>query len=168
MKSRLLALVAGLVLCVSASAGSLIPSAASGVYAGDGWECAVTAALVSTPVGAHPAVSFSCASPAGLRLIGFGQRQQYANECPRATEQGDATAASLWPESPPWTVPVGLVVVRSYDVGSPAVIVADIAGPGQAPARVALGRTQTITVPPSNAYGCTAAGKVIAGPKRDR
>lgn len=58
--------------------------------------------------------------------------------------------------------------LRLRAVGSPAVIVADIAGPGQAPARVALGRTQTITVPPSNAYGCTAAGKVIAGPKRDR
>lgn len=168
MKSRLLAILAGLVLCASASAGSLIPSTASGVYTGNGWECAATAALVSTPVGAEPSVSFACRSPAGVRLIGYGQRQQYSYECPRATEQGDATAASLWPESPPWTVPVGLVVVRSYDPGSPAVIVADIAGPGQAPARIALGRTQAITVPAPNAYGCTASGKVVTGSKRDR
>lgn len=164
-----LAVAVGVMWSACAFAGWLIPSEASGVYDGAGWRCAVTAALVPSPVGTQPSVSFSCEAPTAFSLIGFGQRQQYTYECPRATEQTDATAASLWPDAPPWTIPVGIVVVRDYAPGTPAVLVVDIAGPGQPPARVALGRTQILPVPPSVAYGCTAAGKVIIGPrKQDR
>jgi len=166
-----LAILAGLLLCVClpASAGSLIPSAASGVYAGSGWTCSVSAQLVPSSAGLQPQVGFVCVGPAGTQYWAQAGRQQYAYECPRATEYSDATTASIWPLSPPWSLPVGVITARSYDAGNPAVLVVDVVAPDQPPARIALGRTQTITVPAANAYGCTAAGKVVTGPrKQDR
>ena len=59
--------------------------------------------------------------------------------------------------------------LRLRAVGSPAVIVADIAGPGQAPARVALGRTQVTQVAAPYQYICNASGNVVTvARKRDR
>lgn len=145
-----------------AAVQSNIPSAASGVYEGGGWRCTVDARLVfaSAPEPAasvwQPVVVFDCAQGAA-RYVGAGARSQYIYECPRASDYGDATSAQLWPAAPPWTSPVGSIAVRAYDNATPAVLLVDITAPGQS-GRVALGRTQTITVPPAYAYSCTPAG----------
>lgn len=170
MKSRALAILAGLLLCVClpASAGSLIPSEASGIYSGNGWTCSVSAQLVPASGGLQPQVGFVCIGPAGIQYWAQGGRQQYAYECPRATELGDATTASIWPLSPPWSLPVGAITVRSYDAGNPAVLVVDVVAPDQPPARIALGRTQVTQIAAPYQYACNASGVVVTvARKRD-
>lgn len=136
-----------------------IPSDASGTYSGAGWRCDVSAQLVPANAGLQPAVGFDCTGPGG-RYWGYGGRQQYSYECPRASEYSDATTAALWPAAPPWVAAVGVIAVRGYDPSPPAVLVVDIVAPGQPAARIALGRTAATAVPPAYAYGCTPAGAV--------
>lgn len=177
MKTRALAILAGLLLCVSlsASAGSLIPSSASGTYQGAGWTCSVSAQLVAATANEpaasplQPQVGFVCVGPANIQYWAQAARSQYIYECPRATEYGDATTASIWPLSPPWSLPVGAITVRSYDAGTPAVLVVDVVAPDQPPARIALGRTQVTQVAAPYQYACNASGVVVTVPrKRDR
>ena len=177
MKTRAMAILAGLLLCVSlpASAGSLIPSSASGIYAGNGWTCSVGAQLIAATANEpaasplQPQVGFICVGPAGIQYWAQGARMQYIYECPRATEYGDATTASIWPLSPPWSLPVGVITARSYDAGNPSVLVVDVVAPDQPPARIALGRTQVTQVAAPYQYGCNASGNVVTvARKRDR
>lgn len=67
--NRILAILAGVLLCASAQAVD-IPSEASGDYVGNGWACRVLAFATTQAPDTHRTLEFQCVGPDNRQRIG--------------------------------------------------------------------------------------------------
>ena len=162
MKSRALAILAGLLLCVClpASAGSLIPSEASGIYAGNGWTCTVLAytrqlnrpgGLPSIPA---PSLEWDCTN-AGTRYVGYVASAD-GSACPQRGWWG-----YLLGFDPPWG-PRGELSIVGYSPSAPGSVVFEFRlYPASLPQQITMIRQQTIASPAP--YSCATTAKPNVG-----
>lgn len=129
-----------------------IPSAATGIYAGSGWQCQITAQAVPRatsiplPFGGAPTVDWVCTDPAGVSYFGNVASADGYN-CPQRGWSG-----YLLSYVQPWG-PRGELSIVGYDASGPGTLYLE-ARMYPAALPVPLTLTRTVVQPSPRPYSC--------------